>query len=86
MTQEELIERGVAAKLLLSDPRFSYFFDETKRLLLECIGNTIPEASTERETLYLRYNALNELLGTMQSYVDAAEAILEENEQKEDLD
>lgn len=76
LTQEQVVERGVAAKLLLSDERFRSFFDETKALILTSIGNTLTEARDERETLYLRYNALNDLLGTMQSYVDAAEAIL----------
>lgn len=76
LSQEQVIERGVAAKLLLADPRFQSFFSETKELLLESIGNTKPEDSAEREALYFRYTALNDLLGIMQSYSDAAEAIL----------
>jgi hypothetical protein len=75
LTQEQVVERGVAAKLLLSDDRFQSFFEETKSLILESIGNTLPTSRDERESLYLRYNALNDVLGTMQSYVDAAEAI-----------
>lgn len=83
LTQEQVVERGVAARLLLSDERFKTFFDETKSLMLESIGNTLPTQTAEREALYHRYNALNDLLGIMQSYVDASEAILNLNKESD---
>lgn len=73
--QEQVIQKGVAAKLLLSDPTFQHFFEVTKSDILEAIGNTEPKETAEREILYLRFNALSDLLYTMQSYSDAAEAI-----------
>lgn len=76
INQEQAIQRGVAAKLLLSDPTFQSFFEETKDLTLVAIGNTLPHEKAERETLYLRYNALNDLLGTMQAYVQTAEDLI----------
>lgn len=85
MTNEQITERGYAAKALLNDPTFKSFLEETRQLILESIGNTQPEASAERETLYLRYNALTDLMSTMQSYVDAADAIRTAHEQ-EDFD
>jgi hypothetical protein len=83
LTQEQIVERGAAAKLLLQDPRFQDFFEQTRNLTLVSMGNTLPENSIERERLYLQYNALGDLWGTMQSYVDAAEAILLLNEESE---
>lgn len=84
LTQEQIIERGVAARLLLTDERFGSFFEETRDLLLESIGNTLPDEREHRENLYFRYQALNDLLGIMQSYVDASEAILKLTESEID--
>ena len=75
LNQDQVLRRGLVARLLLSDDGFRSFFEETKELILSSIGNTQPEAKDERETLYLRFNALNDLLSTIQSYSDAAEAI-----------
>ncbi len=85
LTQEQVIERGVVAKALLTDERYMSFFQEQKQLILESIANTKPEERATRETLYHQLNGLSDVLGTMQSYVDAAEAILKlkETEQKE---
>lgn len=85
LTQEQAIQRGMAAKLLLEDATFKSFFDETKELTLMAIGNTQPHEKAERETLYLRYNALNDLLGTMQSYIHTAEELIKLRDIETDL-
>jgi hypothetical protein len=76
LNQEQVIQRGLAARLLLADPTFNSFFDETRDLTLVAMGNTQPHEKDEREALYLRYTALNDLIGTMQSYASAADEIL----------
>jgi hypothetical protein len=86
LTQEQVVSRGVSAKLLLSDARFQSFFEETGDLILQSIANTTPENSAEREVLYFRYNALRDLTGIMQSYVDAAEAILKLQDIEKEID
>lgn len=87
LTEDKLIERGVAAQRLLSDQTYMSFFLETKKNILECIANTQPHEAAKRENLYFQFNGLSDVLGTMQSYVDAAErAIQKRNEQTETFD
>jgi hypothetical protein len=62
--------------MLIEDATFQSFFDETKELILTAIGNTQPNEKDEREALYLRFNAMNDLLGTMQSYASTAEELI----------
>lgn len=87
MNEDQIIERGVAANALLTDERFLSFVNETSSLILESIGNTIPQDTEGREKLYFQFNGLQDVIGTMRSYVDAAKAILESREKpKEELD
>lgn len=82
MTEDQIIERGAAASRLLNDQVYLDFFLETKRNILECIANTNPLETTKRENLYFQFNGLSEVLGTMQSYVDAAEAIQQKRKEQ----
>ena len=84
MDEDQVIQRGVVASRLLNDTEYTAFFEETKGLLLQCILNTNPEDTAKRECLYHQLNGLSEVLGTMHSYVDATEAILEKRKQSTD--
>ena len=89
MDQELVIQRGAAAAALLSNRDFNWFFEDLTHLTLESILNTKPEDTKARENLYFQLNGLRDLLGTMQSYADAAEAIRVKNElqaMEEELD
>lgn len=70
----------MTANLLLSDTRYMSFHEELKSLLVDSLFNTQPEDASTREVLYFQINALRDLMGIMQSYVDAARAIQEKQE------
>lgn len=80
MTQEDIVRRGRAALALLQSEDNQWFYTNLKSLILDSITQTKPEQTAERERLYFSYRAVDDLLGTMQSYVDAATAIQEQNE------
>lgn len=80
MTQEEILRRGAAAAALLSNNDFNWFFEDLTQRTLESILHTKPDDSPARENLYFQLNGLRDLLGSMQSYADAAEAIRQKND------
>lgn len=89
MDQELVIRRGAAAAALLSNTDFEWFFEDLTQRTLEAILNTKPDETKARENLYFQLNGLRDLLGTMQSYADASEAIRKMNElqdMEEELD
>jgi hypothetical protein len=51
--------------------------------MLESIGNTQPTDTAGREALYHQYQAFDAIIGTMEQYRDAAEAILALEESEE---
>ncbi len=79
-----MLNRGAAAQRLLNDQTYISFFLETKQLILESIANTKPTEADKRENLYFQLNGLSDVLGTAQSYVDAANAILEKRNPTEE--
>lgn len=89
MDQETVLRRGAAAAALLSNQDFNWFFEDVTQRTLESILNTKPDNQSARENLYFQLNGLRDLLGTMQSFSDAAEAIRQKNElqdMEEELD
>lgn len=80
LTEEDIVRRGVIAGSLLASEDLKWFFSHLKQLTLETIGQTKPDETTKREQLYDQFRAVDDLLGIMQSYVDAAEAIHKKNE------
>lgn len=78
------MRRGAIAASLLNNPDLLWFFENLKQLTLETIGQTKPDQSDKRETLYNQFRAVDDLLGIMSSYVDATKAIHEKNERDTD--
>ena len=83
-TEEDIVKRGAIAASLFDTPDYMWFFDHYKQLTLESIGQTKPEQTTEREQLFYQHRAVDEVLGIMMSYVDAAKAIHAKNESERD--
>lgn len=84
MNEEQIVRRGAIAASLFDNPDFLWFFDHLKQLTLETIGQTMPGDNGKREQLYNQFRAVDDLLGIMTSYVDAAKAIHEKNESESD--
>jgi hypothetical protein len=80
MNEEQIVRRGaIASSVLQSDDHIS-FYQELKSLILESITQTKPEDTSERERLYFQFRAVDDVIGIMQSYSDAAKAIHDKNE------
>jgi len=84
LTEEEIVHRGRVASALLSNEELLWFIDHYKSLVLESITQTKPDQAQERESLYYQHKALDDLLGIMQSYSDASQAI--EHRETKDTD
>jgi hypothetical protein len=80
LTQEDIVRRGMVANAILQSEDNQWFYTNLKALILDSITQTKPEQTEERERLYFSYRAIDDLLGTMQSYVDASNAIQSNNE------
>lgn len=74
------MRRGMVANAILQSEDNQWFYTNLKALILDSITQTKPEQTEERERLYFSYRAIDDLLGTMQSYVDASNAIQSNNE------
>jgi hypothetical protein len=70
----------MVANAILQSEDNQWFYMNLKALILDSITQTKPEQTEERERLYFSYRAIDDLLGTMQSYVDASNAIQSNNE------
>jgi hypothetical protein len=84
MTEDDIVRRGAIAASLFDNPDIMWFFNHYKELTLESIGQTKPEQYDQREQLFYQHRAVDEVLGIMMSYVDAAKAIHEKNERESD--
>jgi len=84
LTEEQLVIRGRVATALLSSEDLKWFIDHYKSLILESITQTKPEQTEERERLYYQFKAVDDLIGIMASYSDAASAITHRQEKETD--
>jgi len=84
LTEDDIVRRGAIAASLFDNPDFMWFFDHYKQLTLEAIGQTKPTQYDEREQLFYQHRAVDEVIGIMQSYIDATKAIHERNERERD--
>jgi hypothetical protein len=84
MNEEQIVRRGAIASSVLQSEDYLSFYNELKSLTLESIAQTKPEQNDERERLYYQFKAVEDILGIMQSYIDAAKAINERNERESD--
>jgi hypothetical protein len=80
ISEEDIVRRGVIAGSLLASEDLKWFFSHLKQLTLETIGQTKPGELDRREQLFNQFRAVDDLLGIMQSYVDASKAIHTKNE------
>ena len=78
------MRRGMVANAILQSEDNKWFYQNLKALILDSITQTKPEQNAERERLYFSYRAIDDLLGTMQSYVDASNAIQATTESNSD--
>ena len=78
------MRRGMVANAILQSEDNQWFYTNLKALILDSITQTKPEQTAERERLYFSYRAIDDLLGTMQSYVDASNAIQANTESNSD--
>lgn len=74
----------MVANAILQSEDNQWFYQNLKSLILDSITQTKPEQTSERERLYFSYRAIDDLLGTMQSYVDASNAIQANTESNSD--
>lgn len=80
LSEEDIVRRGAISASLIQNEDLQWFFSHLKQLTLETIGQTKPDENIKRERLYDQFRAVDDLLGIMQSYVDAADAIHKKNE------
>lgn len=84
MNEEQIVRRGAIASSVLQSEEHISFYNELKSLILEGIAQSKPEQYDERERLYYQFKAVEDVLGILQSYKDAAQAIHEKNERERD--
>lgn len=77
MNKDQLIQRGLQAKELLANETLASFVEELGELIKQSIVNTKPEDWKARERLYNQHRSIEDLIGIMRSYADAADAELE---------
>jgi hypothetical protein len=80
MNEEQIVRRGAIASTVLQSEDHIWFYNHLKSLILESISQTNTDETAQRERLYFQHRAIDDLLGIMVSYRDAAQAIQEKNE------
>lgn len=84
MTEAETLRRGVIAASLLDAPEYMEFYEAEKQLLLQCIANTSPEHTTERERLYYMHRAIDQIIAHMQQCRATADELIANREQADE--
>lgn len=82
MTENELIERGIRAEVLLKDATMQEVVNDLVNLIRDNLLTTKPEESAQRERLYFSYQGLTDLIGLLNQMV----AIRLEIEQRRNAD
>lgn len=80
------MERGDKAARFIGDPEFMSFVSEVKANNQASLFATSPQEIKTRESIYYRNLALDDILHTLESYVEAAAAILGEDAQDTERD
>jgi hypothetical protein len=69
LTENELIERGIRAEILLKDATMQEVVTDLVNLLRDSLLTTKPEEKEQRERIYFAYQGLNDLIGLLNQMV-----------------
>lgn len=80
LTDEQRIAKGTQAARILEDVVLMDFLNEMRADLLTCIGNTLPDDRTTRDTLYFEHRGLVDLEAHLTAYRETARGIIARDE------
>lgn len=86
MTNEEIVERGIRAQEVLTNPTVQIVVDDLIRILTDSFLMTTPEEDEKRRQIYYAYLGVKDVIGLLNQLVAAkdqvvaAEKAREENE------
>lgn len=83
MTEDDIVERGLIAQQILNDQAFLGFVQDTQDMIKEALINTDFADVAERERLYYRYKAMDDIIGTMKTYIAIKDEVAAKREAKE---
>lgn len=69
MTDQEVIERGVRAEILLRDETFQRTVEDLVKLLSDSVLTTAPDEQTKRERIYFAYQGVNDIVSLLNQFV-----------------
>ena len=79
MTQEDILKLGIRAGEVLSSD-IMFFINDLQERQMEALTNTLPHEAKTRESLYMQYRGLKDLVDGLHQYVQAAQAITKAEE------
>ncbi len=76
MENNEIIRRGTMALRLLADDEAMWFFRELERDIMAASFDQASTDAAQRESVYFQLKGIHDVLGRMDTYAKAAEAVL----------
>jgi len=76
--EEQLIEQGDSAEVLLSTPAFSQVIDETVQATFATFCNSDANKKEERELAHNHYRAIVDVVNTLKQRVQVRDSIIEQ--------
>lgn len=83
MTEQELIDRGSAARGILDDATFQAVYKTLIDIYLNTLVQTAPNDEKSRESAYYQIRGLQDMVGIMNQWIIEKDNILESRKETE---
>ena len=84
MTEEELIQHGEDAEVLLKSPAFNNVVNKLVEQTFQNFVNSKPEENKERSIIYYHYRALVDVVNTLKQQVAIRDEVLAKRDNSEE--
>lgn len=84
MTNEEIVERGIRAQEVLTNPTVQIVVDDLIRILTDSFLMTTPEEDEKRRQIYYAYLGVKDVIGLLNQLVAAKDQVVAAEKAKEE--
>lgn len=86
MTNEQIVERGMRAQEVLTNPTVSLVVDDLIKIITDTFLSSLPEDHEARKRAYYAYQGVKDVVGLLNQMVAAKDQVIAAQRAKEEED
>lgn len=86
MTNEQIVERGIRAQEVLTNPTVQQVIDDLIRILTDTFLMTQPDEEEKRRQVYYAYVGVKDIIGLLNQLVSAKDQIIEAQQAEDETE